>query len=173
MIDPVAIGGAPQRAFDGRGYRHLGPRHDPLSGEGARIQGGRFNPPDSFPVLYLCLSRECAVAELRRLGQALSIGVDGVLPRKLFVYDVTVSRVLDLTDDDVLHALGVDATQIIADDRSLTCEIGVIADGLALQAVQSPSATGVGVVLALFPEHLGGAALDPRLAEEWQSATDL
>ena len=25
-----------------------------MSGEGARIHGDRFNPPDKFPVLYLC-----------------------------------------------------------------------------------------------------------------------
>jgi RES domain-containing protein len=30
-------------------WRHLGPRHDPLSGEGARLNGGRFNPVGSVP----------------------------------------------------------------------------------------------------------------------------
>jgi RES domain-containing protein len=57
---------APRRAFKGDGYRQQSPRYEPLSGEGARLQGGRFNPPNSFSVLHLCTTRACAVAEFRR-----------------------------------------------------------------------------------------------------------
>jgi RES domain-containing protein len=50
--------------FAGPAYRNQAPGFDPISGEGARRQGGRFNPPHSFPVIYLCATRPCVVAEL-------------------------------------------------------------------------------------------------------------
>lgn len=39
------------------GYRNQAPGFDPRSGEGARRFGGRFTPPNSFPVIYLCTTR--------------------------------------------------------------------------------------------------------------------
>ena len=46
---------APRGAYLGEAFRHMATGwDDPLSGEGARIHGDRFNPPDKFPVLYLC-----------------------------------------------------------------------------------------------------------------------
>ena len=40
---------------------------DPLDGRYARVRGGRWNPPDSFPVVYLCAS--IAVARAVVLGK--------------------------------------------------------------------------------------------------------
>jgi uncharacterized protein (TIGR00369 family) len=80
-VDAGRVAAAPLTPFIGQGFRHLGPRYDPLSGEGARLHGGRFNPPGSFPVLYICQSSPCAVAELKRLGERQAIGVEGLLPR--------------------------------------------------------------------------------------------
>ncbi len=53
-LDPVP--------YRGEAYRHLAPRWHPLSGGGARIQGGRWNPPESFATLYLALERPTAAA---------------------------------------------------------------------------------------------------------------
>jgi RES domain-containing protein len=39
------LAAAPLTPFIGQGFRHVAPRHDALSGEGARLHGGRFNPP--------------------------------------------------------------------------------------------------------------------------------
>ena len=36
--------------FEGEAFRHMGPGYGPLDAEGARIHGGRWNPPNSFPV---------------------------------------------------------------------------------------------------------------------------
>lgn len=84
-IDPSRVATAALLPFAGHGWRQLSLRYDPLSGEGARLHGGRFNPSGSFPVSYLCQSRPCAVAELERLGarQAIGSSVDGLLPRSL------------------------------------------------------------------------------------------
>jgi RES domain-containing protein len=111
-VDPTRVAAATLSPFSGDGWRHLSPRHDPLSGQGARLHGGRFNPAGSFPVLYICRTRQCVVAELRRLGERQPIGVEGLLPRHLYRYGIRLDRVLDLTDDAVRpprmidHALG-------------------------------------------------------------------
>ncbi|MDE0674208.1 MAG: RES family NAD+ phosphorylase [bacterium] len=57
---------APTRSLAAIGYRNQTPGYEVRSGEGARRFGGRFNQPDSFPVLYLCTTRKCASAELKR-----------------------------------------------------------------------------------------------------------
>lgn len=137
------------------------------------MQGGRFNPPDSFPVLYICTSRACAVAEFVRFGSRLALGPEGLLPRSLFTFDVEVSRVLDLCDELVRQDLDVQIADLVDDDRSLTREIGIVANGLGLQAIRSPSAAGVHEVLALLPEQLGSGKLDARLAETWETMEDV
>jgi RES domain-containing protein len=73
------ISTAARRPYEGSAFRQQSPRHDPLSGDGARILGGRFNPPESFPVLYLCTTRACAVAEAIRETPSDRTGVDAVL----------------------------------------------------------------------------------------------
>ncbi len=52
-------------------------------------------------MLYICQSRPCAVAELRRLGERQAIRVEGLLPRVLYRYEIELDRVLDLTDGEV------------------------------------------------------------------------
>jgi RES domain-containing protein len=78
---------APRITHAGIAYRNQSPRYDPRSGEGARINGGRFNPP-GFPTLYLCETRPCVVAELTRQGTRHVVGVEGLLPRVLYRYEL-------------------------------------------------------------------------------------
>ncbi len=115
-VDPERLARAHLTPFTGTGYRHLSPKYDPLSGEGARINGGRFNPPGSFPVLYLCLTRSCALAELRRAGDRQSIGVEGLLPRDLYRYHVALDGVLDLTDIRTRTEVGVSSEVLTCPD---------------------------------------------------------
>lgn len=172
-IDAAAVASVHPVPFTGMGFRHLAPSYDPLSGEGARIHGGRFNPPDSFSVLYVCLSRECAVAELLRRGDREVVGAAGFLPRRLYAFRIDLARVLDLCDRPVREHLGIGAADLIGDDVGPTREIGVAAYGLSLQAVRSPSAAGVGDVLAVFPQHIGTSTFEPSLAEDWTSLEQL
>ncbi|MGH9109003.1 MAG: RES family NAD+ phosphorylase [Acidimicrobiales bacterium] len=168
-IDAGRVAATPLAPFAGQGWRHLGPRYDPLSGEGARIHGGRFNPPGSFPVLYLCQSRPCAVAELRRLGERQAIGVEGLLPRMLYRYEINLDRVLDLTDDAVRAQVGLGLQALTGPDWSTCQELGSTLHALGTQGVSSPSATGVGDVLAVFVQRIGLGRLESHLAEEWHS----
>jgi RES domain-containing protein len=159
--------------FAGEGWRHLSPGHDPLGAEGARIHGGRFNPPASFPVLYVCQSRPCAVAELKRLGERQPIGMEGLLPRALYHYQVALDRILDLTDCDLRAQVGVGLDVLTGPDWSACQELGSTAHALGAQGINSPSATGVGDVLAVFVQHIGLGRLEPELVEEWRSVEDL
>jgi RES domain-containing protein len=58
-LDHTKLVTAPRTSLSTTAVRHLSPKHNPGSGEGARINGGRFNPPESFPTLYLCETRSC------------------------------------------------------------------------------------------------------------------
>ena len=169
IIDAARVAAAPLTKFAGQGWRHLSPHYDPLSGEGARLHGGRFNSPGSFPVLYLCESRPCAVAELRRLGERQAIGIAGLLPRTLYRYEVVLDRVLDLTDEAVRAEVGIGSEILIGPDWTACQELGSILHALGAQGVSSPSATGVGEIIAVFVEHIGLGRIEPQLVDEWRS----
>ena len=173
-ISAEQVATAPRITYLGEAFRHMAARWDePLSGEGARIHGGRFNPPDSFPVVYLCTTRSCAAAELRYRGERLVIGVEGLLPRVLYRYEISLDRVLDLTSDKTLDHLGVTTAQIVGADATIPRQIGEAAHATGSQAIRALSATGVDHVLAVFPELLGSGRLSPQLLERWGSIDDL
>ena len=83
--------------FTARTYRVVPPRwaHAPLSGEGARLHGGRFNPPGT-PAFYSALDPHTAYAEYT---QALYDR-----PGLLCSFDIEGATVLDLTTPDGLAA---------------------------------------------------------------------
>jgi RES domain-containing protein len=173
-IGTERVATAPRTAYVGEAFRHMAAQwEDPLSGEGALINGGRFNPPDSFPVLYLCTTRACAAGELRHRGERLVIGVAGLLPRVLYRYQLTPDRVLDLTSTETLEHLGVTTAQIIGTDLVISRQIGEAAHATGFQAIRAPSATGVDDVLASFPDLFGTSHLIPELEERWESIDDL
>ena len=87
--------------YRGTAYRAHDPRWSflPLSGEGAAVNGGRFNPR-GVPALYLGLSMTTAVKEA---NQGLSAKIH---PCVLCAYDVDCDDVLDLTDPGILTSVG-------------------------------------------------------------------
>jgi RES domain-containing protein len=172
-FDPRVIGHLSGTAVSGVAYRNQAKGFDPRSGDGARRFGGRFNPPHSFPVLYLCLTRPCVVAELTRQADRQGLSVEALLPRELYEMRADLDKVLDLTDTETLDALGISRSDLVRDDHQFTREIGEAAHEHAFQAIRSPSATGVDDVLVIFPEKLAGAVLDVILLGEWNTAEDL
>lgn len=164
---------APRVPLSVAAFRNQAPKYDSLSGEGARIHGGRFNPPGSFPVLYLCETRPCVVAEFERQAAKNVVGVDGLLPRVLYRYELQLDRVLDLTDVAVREHIGVSIDDLMKEDWTTCQAIGTDAHDLGDQAVRSFSATGVDVVLAVFPESLGAGLISVDLDERWHTAADL
>jgi RES domain-containing protein len=172
-LDPRAIGVAPEASLAVIAYRNQAKGFDPRSGDGARRLGGRFNPPQSFPVLYLCLTRPCVIAELTRQAERQGLSVDALLPRELFEFSADLDKVLDLTDAATLNALGVASSDLVREDHRFTQDIGEAAHEHGFQAIRSPSATGVDHVLVIFPEQLAGAVLDVKLLGEWNTPADL
>jgi len=172
-FDPRALGQLTGTAVSTVAYRNQAKGFDPRSGDGARRLGGRFNPPHSFPVLYLCLTRPCVVAELTRQAERQRLDVEALLPRELFEIRADLDKVLDLTDTETLDALGIVPPDLVRADHGFTQGIGEAAHEHAFQAIRSPSATGVHNVLAIFPEELAGAVLDVKLLGEWSTADDL
>ena len=77
--------------FQGTGYRGHDPRWSfrPLSGEGAAIHGGRFNPK-GVPALYLALDLVTAVGEA---NQGFARKID---PLVLCSYEIDCEDVVDL-----------------------------------------------------------------------------
>lgn len=158
--------------YAGSAYRHQSPDLDPLSGVGARRRGGRFNPPRSFPVLYLGLELDTVAAELRRSAARTGLNVLDALPREVFRYDVDVSRVLDLRDPSTLDALETTLDELLAADRLRGQQIGVAALHSDAQAILAPSATGTGTVLAVLLDNLGASRCTANLQATWRSLGD-
>lgn len=167
-VDPVVVANAPKRSGLAVGFRNQAPRFDPRSGDGARRNGGRFNPPRSFPVVYLCSTRACAVAELTRQAMQQGLQPGDLLPRQLWRLEVDLVSILDLTDDDTLSHLGVSLDSVLSDNLEVSRPLGEAAYEHQYQAIRSPSATGVDIVIAVFPENLGTSILDSTLVETWE-----
>ena len=89
----------------GRFWRMLAPKwaHQPLSGEGAALRGGRFNPP-GMKALYMSEDFVTAVAEYE---QEL-----GIRPGTLCAYEVDMSGIVDLCDQATRLAAGVDLADL-------------------------------------------------------------
>jgi RES domain-containing protein len=151
----AAIGEREPSSFSGSAFRHQAVEWQySQPGAGARTVGGRWNPPNSFATLYLALSADAAVAELRRLAARAGRKVDDFMPRHLLELDVKLNAILDLTDAEVATAVGLDETQLQADDATLCQEVGEAAHHLGREGILAPSATGAGTALAVFVERV-------------------
>jgi hypothetical protein len=72
-----------------------------------------------------------------------------------------------------LDALGIQAADLVREDKLISREIGEAAHEHGFRGIRSPSATGVDHVLAIFPENLAGAVVHVELVEEWTTIADL
>lgn len=86
--------------YDGKLFRALNPIYarEPLSGRGAELYGGRFNPK-GVPALYCSLSVMAALREANQVGT--------LQPTTLVCYDAAIERVFDGRDEVALAAEGM------------------------------------------------------------------
>ncbi|MDB5614989.1 MAG: hypothetical protein JWQ22_2642 [Devosia sp.] len=86
-------------------YRALNPIYarQPLSGRGAELYGGRFNPKGT-PALYASLTVMTALREANQAGS--------FQPTTLVSYDAGIERVFDCRDEAALQAEGMDAAAL-------------------------------------------------------------
>lgn len=90
-------------------YRALNPIYarDPLSGEGARKHGGRFNPK-VMPALYTSQSVITALREANQVGT--------LQPTTLIAYEADIGPIFDATDAAELARYGLTMADLAADD---------------------------------------------------------
>jgi hypothetical protein len=102
-------------------FRHVvrGGRHvrvadpawrSPLDGSFAAEHGGRWNPPESFPVVYLCSGLEVARANVLRRFAGLPYSVLDLRPDRrpdLVETDVREHRAVDVVTDAGCRAAGL------------------------------------------------------------------
>ena len=128
----------------------------PLSGEGAAIHGGRFNPK-GVPALYLGLTPMTAIKEA---SQGLAFKIE---PLVLCSYEVDCADIVDLCDEATLEGLSATAPD-------LACGWMLMArDGqrpptwtLARRLIASGQAG------AIVPSFAPGATLDDRNLVLWR-----
>lgn len=135
-------------------YRHVAPGIDPRSGEGARIHGGRWNPPESFACVYLALDPETVAGELHRLAARQSLRPEDLMPREVHRFDLRLQAALDLRSAEAREAVGLTVEVIRAEDPAPCQRVGEAAYSLGLEGIVAPSAAGPGVVLAVFIDRL-------------------
>lgn len=118
-----------QARFSGRTFRVVPPRwaHVPLSGEGARLHGGRYNPPGQA-AFYSSFDPHTAYAEYTQ----------GLYDRPglLCAFDITGARVVDLTTPEGLARAGLEAPNLearwagLADARTQDAALRLLAEGI-------------------------------------------
>lgn len=140
-------------------YRHTAPAYAPLSGDGARRYGGRWNQPDSYPVVYTALDVATVDLELARTARRAGMTSAMMSPRRLATIRVRLSRVLDLTNADVRAALEISEADLTSEDLAVPQAIGETAHHLGYEAILAPSAAGKGYTLAIFMDNRAADSL--------------
>lgn len=148
-IDELGVG-----SFRADVFRHVAAGRDPRSGRGARIFGGRWNPPDSFAVIYCGLDGQTVEDEFHRLARRQGVRASGFLPRELHRLRVDLGAILDLRDDSARAAIGLDERQLRSDDLGACQAIGAAAHSIGIEAILAPSAANGGTALAVFLDAL-------------------
>lgn len=148
------IDALPETSFRGDAFRHIAAGRHPLSGAGARLHGGRWNPPESFSVLYLALEQETTVREFYRLAGRQSRAAEDFLPRRMYHYKVNLCALLDLRSSQARERLDLSSGALAAEDPVRCRQIGECAHYCGREGILAPSATGQGDVLAVFFERL-------------------
>lgn len=87
-------------SYEGLLYRVLDVvwQHEPLSGRGAELHGGRLNP-QGLPALYTSTSIEAALREATQ-------GAGRIQPRTIVCYEAHFTNLLDLSTEDLAKAFG-------------------------------------------------------------------
>ena len=101
-------------------YRCVSRKRDPLSPEGARLRGGRYNRAGDT-ALYLADDPLLAVEE--SLQRALEFDVPRFNPRLLVTTEVSFAAIPDLLDPRTREALGVTFDDLVARGSDVALEL--------------------------------------------------
>jgi RES domain-containing protein len=137
-------------------------RDDLLTGQGAKSAGGRWNPAGGFATVYTSLTPETALAEYLAHYRYFGWPLSSAMPYVMVGLEITLQKVLDLTDGRVRSSLGVSEARMLdtrwrkaGTHESLTQAIGRCAFEAELEAILVPSSAALGEVnLVVFPGNL-------------------
>lgn len=118
-IDRIVFRGGFVR-WKGDVYRFAHPKYagptDFISGKGAKLKGGRWNPPFGPPTLYAASSPQLATEETFATAWKLGFAPRRLLPRIIKAIHVQVSHLVDVTDGDIRKSLMVSKERMLAAD---------------------------------------------------------
>ncbi|MCL5986372.1 MAG: RES family NAD+ phosphorylase [Actinobacteria bacterium] len=147
-------------------YRVLQSEHDPLSVEGSLKYSGRWHLVGVFGALYTGESTDVCLAEIKRQSKM-------PLKHKYKVteIDISLSKVLDLTDERSLELLSVKEDQLVSGVATrvasvvLPNSIASSAHALGYEAIIAPSATGKGRIIVIFTNNLTANSYVKKISE--------
>ena len=138
---------------------------------GPRRVGGRYTPMEGPDTLYLASSERAANAEWKAGLQALFAGVE-LPPKTVFATKVNLTRVLDLSTDEIQRALRTNSAELAqpwkARNRPVTQRLGLACfESGRFSALRYRSTKAApSYCLAVFPSHIDSAeyvsVLDPQ-----------
>jgi hypothetical protein len=158
---------------------------DPFDPSFAQRRGGRWNPPGSWPTLYLNEDLATVHAQVRHLFVGRGVEPDDLdddAPIRLAACTLpSRQRVCDAVTDAGLDAIGLATTYPLDDGGSpvshaTTQAIGVTVHESGLRGVWCRSVAGFGRELAWFPAARSAARPAwnaPRRYGSWRSAVTL
>jgi RES domain-containing protein len=142
-----ALGRFQPRPWRGIVYRHMFANYSPKR---ENRLGARWNPPD-VPAIYGSLARETAIAEAE-----YQISVQPLRPpvrRTIYRILVSLASVLDLSSDESLHAVGLDAKALADLDHDSCQRVGGAVEWLEHDGLLVPSARDAGGNLVIYPNQ--------------------
>ncbi len=158
---------------------------DPFNTSYARRHGGRWNPPTSWPTLYLNENMTTVHAQLRHLFLGRGIEPDDLDDHApVLLAAATLPRrqhVADIVSADGIASAGLPVTYPVDDDgeevgHDITRPVGEHVHAMGLRGVWCRSATQIGRELAWFPAMRSVARPawpQPQSYRSWRHATTL
>lgn len=133
--------------------------------------GGRWGR--HFPVIYLGRPVASVAAEAyRHLVDDAGVPANLVRARTLYTVRVDTTRVLDLTAPDALRTVGLrdDDLRTAVGDYAACQDVASAAHQLKAHGILAPSASGLGITLALFAERLPAREMPTVVTQEiWEN----
>lgn len=156
------------QTFSGSAWRVVRSGRDPLRGSTAN---GRWGASGEFEVLYTACDQDGALADI---GYRMSL--EPIWPSKvghdLHRVDVTLERVLDLTDFELLAQLGVREEAFESHQYTAEQSISAAARFLGVQAILVPNARFPGNNLVVYPDlegALSGLTVETSAPVDWDT----
>lgn len=134
-----------------------------MSGVGALLFGGRWNPPEVVSTIYVAFPEDACVAEFLKTAGTQAGGARAFAPRLIHTLEASELEVVDISRSERLAAVGLTYEDIESHDWSACQSVGETANFLGRQGVLAPSSTGIGSVIAIFEPRIRPGQL--RLVE--------